>query len=266
MVSTDDLSYEFDAGQSDRFRVGLTALAPPALVFCLVITLWQLVVIRTNVPAVILPSPFQVAATTIRRFPTLAMDAAITALTALLGLLASICLGIIIAFAMTYSRIATAIIHPYLISLRIAPLVAIAPLIFLWIGDGIVARALLVTSMAVFPVAIASFDGLRSTPREYLDLMESIGTPPRRVFLRVRVPAAAPSVFAGVKLASVLSVIGTVVTEFVTLKAGLGYRIFHTSAYLQTRRTFAALLVLSVVGIAFYLGPVFVEKRMWGDG
>ncbi|MFC7174717.1 ABC transporter permease [Haloplanus litoreus] len=119
--------------------------------------------------------------------------------------------------------------------------------------------------MTVFPVAIASVDGLRSVPREYTDLARSVRAPPVRTFLRVRVPAAAPSVFAGVKLAAALAVVGTVVAEFLTLQSGLGYQLFHTAEFLQTSATFASLGVLTLLGLGFYLVPAAVERRLdWG--
>lgn len=116
--------------------------------------------------------------------------------------------------------------------------------------------------MTVFPVAIASVDGLRAVPEEYTDLAESVDASPVRIFLRVRVPAAAPSVFAGVKLGAALAVVGTVVAEFLTLESGLGYQLFHTAEYLQTSTTFAALAVLTGLGLAFYLLPAAVERRL----
>jgi NitT/TauT family transport system permease protein len=141
------------------------------------------------------------------------------------------------------------------VALRIAPLVAVAPLVFLWFGRGIPARALLVGTLTVFPMTVATLDGLRSTPRQYVALARSVAASPAAVFLRIRVPAAAPSVFAGLELAATLSVIGAVIAEFLTLRTGLGYRVFVTADRLQTADSFAALAALSLLGIAFFLAP-----------
>ena len=238
---------------------------PPVAVAALVVAGWQWFVTTTGVPEVILPGPGDVVAAGLAAHDALLGAAATTALTAAVGLLGGVTVGLTLAFAMVGSRTATAVLHPYLIALRIAPLVAIAPLVFLWIGDGVVARATLVTTMTVFPVAIASVDGLRAVPEEYTDLARSVRAPPVRVFLRVRVPAAAPSVFAGVKLAAALAVVGTVVAEFLTLQSGLGYRLFHAAEYLRTSTMFAALLVLTGLGLGFYLVPAAIERRLdWG--
>ncbi|WP_435069134.1 ABC transporter permease [Haloplanus sp. C73] len=238
---------------------------PPAAVAVLALLGWEWFVRSTGVPEVILPAPGDVFAAGLAARETLVAAAATTALTAGIGLLGGVVVGLTLAFAMVGSQTASALVHPYLIALRIAPLVAIAPLVFLWIGDGVLARAALVTTMTVFPVAIASVDGLRAVPEEYTDLAESVDAPPARVFLRVRVPAAAPSVFAGVKLGAALAVVGTVVAEFLTLESGLGYQLFHTAEYLQTSTTFAALALLTALGLTFYLLPAAVERRLdWG--
>jgi len=238
---------------------------PPVAVAVVVVGCWQWFVATTGVPAVVLPGPVDVVAAGLAARGTLLAAAATTALTAAVGLLGGIVVGLTLAFAMVGSRTAAAVVHPYLIALRIAPLIAIAPLVFLWIGDGVLARATLVTTMTVFPVAVASVDGLRAVPEEYTDLARSVRASPVRVFLRVWMPAAAPSVFAGVKLAAALAVVGTVVAEFLTLQSGLGYRLFDSAEYLQTSTTFAALFVLTALGLGFYLVPAAVERRLdWG--
>lgn len=241
--------------------VGVSRVVPPLVVLSVLLGAWQLFVVLAGVPTVILPSPVEVGAAIVDALPILIADAAVTAATAGLGLVAGIAVGFVLAFAMTYSRTAAAVGHPFVLGLRIAPLVAIAPLLFLWFGHGIPARALLVSTLTVFPVTIASLDGLRAVPREYLDAARSVGASPLTVFVRVRVPAAAASVFAGIKLAGALSVVGAVVAEFVTLNAGLGYRIFRSSTTLQTPRMFAALVLLVVVGFAFYAWPALFEQR-----
>jgi NitT/TauT family transport system permease protein len=235
---------------------GLRRAGPSLVVFGLLVALWHGAVVAFDVPSVVLPAPGEVGVAVAGSYPTLLSDAAVTAVTAALGLAAGCVVGGVLAFVMTSSRAATRTLLPYVVALRIAPLVAIAPLVFLWFGRGVPARALLVGTLTVFPMTVATLDGLRSTPPEYVALARSVAASPAAVFLRVRVPAAAPSVFAGLKLAATLSVVGAVVAEFVTLRAGLGYRVFVTADRLQTAESFAALVALSVLGVAFYLAPV----------
>ncbi|MFC6718062.1 ABC transporter permease [Natrialbaceae archaeon GCM10025810] len=236
---------------------------PSAVVLVALLTAWHGAVDRSGIPSVILPSPVEVATTLVETAPTLLGDAAVTGTTAGVGLVFGGAIGVTLAFAMIHSRAATKTLLPYVIALRIAPVIAVAPLLFLWVGRGVLARALVVATLTVFPMTIATLDGLRSTPEPYLELLETVDASKTAAFVHVRVPAAAPSVFAGVKTAATLSVIGAVVTEFVTLEAGLGYRVFETSSYLRTAETYAALVALSLLGIGFYLVPVAIERAFW---
>lgn len=240
-------------------RVG-ARLLPPFVVLLAVLGAWHAAVRVYGIPTLILPSPRDVALALLETYPTLFADAMVTGGTAALGLIGGGLVGLALAFAMTYSRTATRTLLPYVVALRIAPLIAVAPLLFLWFGRGIPARALLVATLTVFPVTIAALDGLRGTPEAYLDLAASVGASRLETFLFVRVPAAAPSVLAGVKIAATLSVIGAVVAEFVTLRAGLGYRVFDTATYLETAETYAALVALAALGLGFYLVPVALER------
>ncbi|WP_144798986.1 ABC transporter permease [Halorubrum depositum] len=252
-----------------RVRTRLLAAAkrvfPPLLLFVALVFAWHGVVVALGIPAIILPTPAAVADAFVANGATLLADAAVTGATAATGLLAGCAVGVALAFAMTYSRTAARIALPYVVALRIAPLIAVAPLVFLWFGRGIPARAALVATLALFPMTVATLDGLRSTPERYLALARSVDASKPSVFLRVRVPAAAPSVFAGLKLAATLSVVGAVVAEFVTLRAGIGYRVFVTAERLRTAETYAALVALSALGVAFYLVPVLLERAVWTE-
>lgn len=255
-------------GRPPGFDLGAIAarLAPPIAVLVALLATWHGVVVAYDIPTLVLPSPVDVLRALAETYPTLLADAVVTGLTAWIGLVAGGTTGLGLAFLMTRSRSAARTILPYVVALRIAPLIAVAPLLFLWFGRGIPSRSLLVATLTVFPVSIATLDGLRDVPEPYLDLARSVGASGPRIFLLVRVPAAAPSVFAGLKIAATLSVIGAVVAEFVTLDAGLGYRVFDTAVYLRTAETYAALAVLSLLGVGFYLVPVAVERAVLGRG
>lgn len=253
-------------GPSARNRDVLESVAaragPPLAVAGLGLAGWWAAVRAAAVPAVVFPGPGGVAAAFAAEWPTLLEAAGITAATAGLGLLAGSLVGIALALSMVASGTVAAVARPYVVALRIVPLVAVAPMVFLWFGDGLPARALLAATIAVFPVTVAAYDGLRTTPREYLDLARSVGAPARDRLLRVRLPAAAPETFAGVKVAAATSVVGAVVAEFLTLEAGLGYHVFRASTRLETARMLAALGALAALGVAFYLVPALAEARV----
>lgn len=237
-------------------------VTPPLVVAGVALVAWWVAVRTTALPAVVLPGPRDVGVALAENWPTLLEAAATTATTAGLGLLAGALVGGTLAMAMTASDTTADVVRPYVVALRVVPVIAVAPLLFRWFGDGLAARALLAAALAVFPVTIATYQGLRATPRQYLDLARSVGASAVEQYVRVRLPAAAPEAFAGLKIAAAAAVVGAVVAEFLTLDAGIGYRVFRASTRLQTARMLAALGVLALLGVGFYLLPAVVERRM----
>ncbi|WP_135826982.1 ABC transporter permease [Halorussus ruber] len=253
------------SGSVSDFDTSATTLVaratPPLAVAALALVGWWAAVRSSDVPSVVLPSPADVAAAFAANWPALVEAAGVTALTAGLGLVGGALVGTALAVAMSASETTRAVVRPYVVALRVVPVIAIAPLLFRWLGDGVSARALLAGTLAVFPVTIATYQGLAATPEEFVALARSVGASERSQYLRVRLPAAAPQAFAGQKVAAAASVVGAVVAEFLTLKAGIGYRVFRASTRLQTARMVAALGVLALLGVGFYLVPALVERR-----
>ncbi|WP_135828407.1 ABC transporter permease [Halorussus halobius] len=251
------------ATRSLASRTGAVAqrATPPLLVAGLVLAAWWATARFTALPTVVFPSPGDVAGALATHWPTLLDAAGVTAVTVGLGVLGGASVGGALAVAMAASETAATVVRPYVVALRIVPAVAVAPLLFRWAGDGVPARALLAATLAVFPVTIATYQGLCATPEEYVALARSVGASRIQQFLRVRLPAAAPHAFAGLKIATVAAVVGAVVAEFLALDAGIGYEVFRASTYLRTARMVAALGVLAALGVGFYLIPALVERR-----
>lgn len=249
-------------------RRRLRDLLPPLAVFAIALVGW--VVAAANSPPILLPSPTVVAETIIADPSTFAEETAISAITAFGGLVIGAAVGLTLAFVSVGSTPGRAVVEPAVVGFRIAPLTAVAPLVFLWFGTGIPVRMTLVSLMTTFPVTVASIDGLRSTPESYLDLLDSVGASDWRAFLSVRLPAALPSVFAGLKLGAALSVTGTIVAELLTLRRGLGARVWEAGRFVRTAELFAYLVVIAAFGIVFYGAAALLEQRVsrrWGiDG
>jgi NitT/TauT family transport system permease protein len=138
--------------------------------------------------------------------------------------------------------------------------VAIAPLFLIWFGFGWTAKALLVLSICFFPIVIDSTLGFRSIEREKLYLASSIGAGPLNTFLRFRLPQALPNIFAGIKLATSLAVVGAIVAEFVGASAGIGHRMILANASIDTVTMFAAIAYITILGIALFLMADLLER------
>lgn len=250
---------------NDRLRDRLT---PPFAVFVLALVAWS--VAAAGVPPILLPSPAAVLNALLSEPGTFTEATAVSAVTAAGGLALGAAVGLVLAFISVNSAPGRAVVEPAVVGFRVAPLTAIAPIVFLWFGTGIPVRIVLVAVMTTFPVTVASIDGLRSTPRAYLDLLGSVGASEWQTFRTVRLPAALPSVFAGLKLGAALSVTGTIVAELLTLRGGLGGGVWDAGQYARTAELFAYLFVIAAFGVLFYGGTALVETyatRRWGiDG
>lgn len=239
-------------------------LGPPAAVFVLLLVGWR--VAAAGTPPILLPEPAAVIGAVLAEPATFARATGISAVTAAGGLLLGTAFGLGLAFVAVDSVPGRAVVEPLVVAFRIAPLTAVAPLLLLWFGTGVAVRVLLVALMTTFPVTIASIDGLASTPRRYLDLVDSVGASGWQAFRTIRVPAALPSVFAGVKLGAALAVTGTVVAELLTLRGGLGVRVWEAGRFVRTAELFAYLLVIALFGVALYGLAATAERiavRRW---
>jgi NitT/TauT family transport system permease protein len=136
----------------------------------------------------------------------------------------------------------------------------VAPIVLVWLGTGIESKLAIVWLVAFFPVIVDTTAGLRSTPRELLELAHSLRATPMQIFLKVQFPAALPFVITGAKVAITLAVIGAVIGEFIGSSEGLGYLLLTATSQLDTPLAFAALLALSFMGVFVYLLVELAER------
>lgn len=240
-------------------------LAPPLTVFVVLLVGWTIAAAGT--PPILLPAPTAVVDAVLASPAAFVRATAISGVTAVGGLALGGVLGLLLAFVAVDSAPGRAVVEPTVVGFRIAPLTAVAPLVLLWFGTGVPVRILLVSLMTTFPVTVASIDGLASTPQRYLDLLASVDASDWRTFRSVRVPAALPSVFAGLKLGAALAVTGTVVAELLTLRGGLGAGVWEAGRFVRTAELFAYLLAIALFGVVFYGAAALAERvvtRRWG--
>ncbi|WP_137287097.1 ABC transporter permease [Halorussus salinisoli] len=241
-------------------RIPAANLSLPAAALVVGILAWWSVVVLFGVPAYLLPTPAAVAARLAGRPGLYAWNAATTLRTILAGGTAGVLAGFGAAAVVVHSTVLRRALSPYLVTARVLPKIAVAPLLLVYLGTGAGTALAFVALVAFFPTFVSSASGLRETPDEYLDLLRSVEAGPLRAFLFVRIPAALPSVFAGLKQSAALAVVGAVVAEWILTDAGLGYLVLVGSENVQTDAVLAAVVVLFAEGMAVYGAVAAVEN------
>ncbi len=226
----------------------------PALFGLLTLALWQIVVWAWHVPPYLLPGPVAIAGALVANAGVLLHAALSTLLVTGAALLAASVVGIAMALGVAASPLARAAIQPWAVALQVTPVVAIAPLIIVWVGNPFAALVVCAAIVAFFPVFSNTVAGLEAVPPELLDLFRLYGASRLTVLWRLRLPQAVPMMLAGIRISGGLALVGAVVAEFVAgsggIASGLAYRILEAGYKLEIPRMFAALVLLAVAGIA----------------
>lgn len=242
---------------------GRARLAAP-LVLIGVIALWALLVAWQDYPPFILPSPLLVW----QKLLTLAAGGALwlhigvtlveIALGLLIGLSTAFGLGYVLGKHHALERIAS----PYIVASQSIPIVAIAPLIVIWMGSGLASKVAVTALITFFPALIATIVGIRSVDPDLHDLLRSLRASRWQLFWKLELPASLPMIFGGLKLSVTLAVVGAVVGEFMGANAGLGYLVNLGRGLLDTPMMFVAILLLVVIAQALHFAVVALETRL----
>ena len=245
-------------------RQRLSTLADALGVFAALLLVWQIILWIFRVPPFMLPSPWAVARAVGARFPSLLAALAITAVESGTGLLASIVVGVIVALFFAQSRWVRRMLYPYTILLQTVPIVAIAPLILMWVGAGTPAVALIAFIISLAPIIANTTQGLVSVEENLVHLFLMHNATPAQLLFKLRLPHAVPSLFVGIRIASGISVIAAITGELYAGSSsvgggGLGYSILYASSQLQTDYLFALVLAATVLGFSFFFLVMFLE-------
>jgi len=247
---------------SRRLRYGVTALG--VVVMLTLVT--ELLVRAAHVPVFVFPPPSAVLTELAAEPRLFVQNALVTVYEASAGLALGAAVALAFAAAALHSRRLDAALTPLVVASQTVPVIALAPLLVLWLGYGALPRVVICALIAFFPMAVSAREGLRATDPQLLLLMRSVGARPRDVFWRVRVPAALPFLAAGLRTGLTLSLVGAVVAEWTGTDRGLGYLVLSANARLATAQAFAAVLVITLLGLAAYGAAVVVERRLcWWD-
>lgn len=237
-----------------------TQIGYPLFGVAVILALWTGYCVLRGVPTVVLPTPDKVLHAFVGRFDLLMSEGWVTLKETIYGFVLAIVIGIPMAVAIANSRALNLMFYPLLIALQSVPKVALAPILLVWLGTGIESKLAIVWLVAFFPIIVDTVAGLRSTPRELLELASSLRASPMQVFLKVQFPAALPFIFTGAKVAITLAVIGAVIGEFVGSSEGLGFLLLSATSQLDAPLAFAALFALSFLGILVYLLVEIAER------
>lgn len=244
-----------------------SALISGTLTLLVLLLLWQAASIVFAIPDYVAPAPYAVLKEIAKSPGFYAVQTAVTLRSTLIGFVAATLIGIMAGTITAYSRFFRATFYPLILLLQGVPKVALAPVLIVFFGFGLEFQVVVVASVAFFPVVINTVLGLTSVDRDLIVLARVLRTPRFKEFLMIGLPHAAPSIFSGMKVAMTLSVIGAVVSEFVSSEAGLGHALIMANSDFNTAMSFAAILLLSLLTFALF-GLIRLVERWavpWSD-
>jgi NitT/TauT family transport system permease protein len=227
-------------------------LLVPALATVAVLVLWAMVVRAFSIPDYLLPAPQDVAARIIKEWALLWKHGLYTLLSVLTGFAAGVAIGVPLAFGIVLSRSMERVAMPFLVMSQTIPKVAIAPILVVWLGFGILPKIAIVFLISFFPIVVSTVVGLKSVETDMIDLVRSMGAGTGKIMLRVRAPSALPQMFAGFKIAVCLAVVGAIVGEFVGSDRGLGFLLLTSTGTLDGTLVWSALFVLIAMGMVLF--------------
>ena len=232
----------------------------PLVAIAAALALWAAAVAIFSIPDYLLPSPQAVALRLVKEWPVLWKHALYTLSSVLSGFAASIAIGVPIAFCIVLSSAIERLAMPFLVMSQTIPKVAIAPILVVWLGFGILPKIAIVFLISFFPIVVSTVVGLKSVETDMVDLVRSMGARTFKIMLRVRAPSALPQMFAGFKIAVCLAVVGAIVGEFVGSDRGLGYLLLTSTGTLDGPLVWAALLVLIAMGMVLFAIVSRIER------
>ena len=244
-----------------HWRRGAERAGPILLVIALVV-LWQVLTRALEIPNFLLPAPTDVARLIVDEWPLIQMHSLATIGSIISGYVTAVLFALAISALMIRFPLVERLIMPIFVGLQSVPKIAIAPLILVWVGAGIGSKILVVTSIAFFPIVINTMAGFKEVDRGLADVFRSVDANERQMFFRLRLPYAMPYIFAGLRIATTLAVLGAIVAEWLAASNGLGYLVLSGSFNFNTARSFAAIIALAVIGTAFFAFMSWVERMI----
>lgn len=232
----------------------------PVLLIAFVVVAWDLAIRVFHVPAYLVPPPAEVAKTFAAEWRMLLTESLPTIWATLGGFVASVLIGVPLAMIIAYSTTVEGFLYPLLVFSQSIPKVAIAPLFVVWFGFGLLPKVIVAFLLGFFPIVVSTVMGFKSLEPEMVDLARSMGSSRWKMFFKISLPNALPSIFSAMKVSVTLAVVGAVVGEFVGSNAGIGYVLQKANGNLDLPLMFAALIVLSLIGVLLFVVLDVLER------
>ncbi len=224
--------------------------------------LWQLISMAGLIPSFMLPSPVEVVGAFIKDFDLLMMHARVTLFEAFLGLTFGIMLGFLIALAMDWFEPVKKALYPLIVVTQTVPTVAIAPLLVLWFGYGILPKVILIILTTFFPIAVGLFDGFQSADPDAVNLMRSMGANRIQIFWHIKLQGSVNSFFAALKISASYSIVGAVISEWLGGFTGLGVYMTRVIKSYSYDKMFAVIFLISIISLLLMLLVNFLHRKL----
>jgi NitT/TauT family transport system permease protein len=249
--------------------VGRTVLGvgPVLVAFVAFLAVWKLAIAVGDLKSFVLPAPEEVATRFVTAWTdgTMAPHAWTTIVEVVLGFGAGASAGLAAGYLLARSRLVERLVSPYLVAAQAIPILALAPLLALWFGPGLLAKVVICALIVFFPVAISTMVGIRSVDRRLIELAASLRATRRQVLTSIEIPAALPAILGGLRVGVTLAVVGAIVGEWAGADKGLGVLVnLARGSLFDYPLMFATLVTIALLGIACYSLVVLAERRLVG--
>lgn len=241
---------------------GLRRWLAPILLLLIVLAAVETYLRVASVPAYIFPQPSAVFVELFAAFPDLAGHALTTVMETVIGLAVGVLAGGGLAVLIVLSRTVERAVYPLVIATQMVPVFAIAPLLVVWFGYGVWSKAATAALLVFFPVVVGLVDGLRSPTEDQRDLLRSLRASRWQTLRLLELPASIPAFFSGLKVGVTLGVVGATIGEWIGAQRGLGHVMVQANALLKLERVFAAIVLLTAVGLLLFGLVRIIEKRI----
>ncbi len=225
-----------------------------------IIVLWEGYVRVFDIEKWLLPAPSAVVATIGDSAGLLARHSWVTLEEIAIGFGLALAAGVALASTIGLSRTVERALYPFVIASQTIPIIVIAPMLLIWVGYGLAPKVIVVALISFFPIAVNMADGLKSADADTISLMRTLGANRWQIFAKIQAPTSLPYLFSGMRVAIAVSVIGAVIGEWVGSSEGLGYLMIRSKPLFLTERVFAAITILSAMGVGLFTLVGIVER------